>query len=151
MTPWLFTVRGLDNMQVIWKESVIGVRARWRGLAHSITPGDHIVIYLSASLAEDPALRRLSSSLCGISIATSRAYESNSRVWKSGLFPWRIDVEHRVVLGADRVVDFRLFVPKMGFIRNKRYWGGSLLRPLTPLPHRDYALLRHAILRAGPS
>jgi hypothetical protein len=69
--------------------------------------------------------------------AVSETFTDSNRIFKGKLYPLRIRL--RPIAVFSKPLDFRELVPKLGFIKNKRFWVGHIRgKAMREIPKGDF-------------
>lgn len=144
---WL-CVTTWDNWLVVKEKLVWGVSERFRNAMAQVKPGDELLMYV---MQHRKGEELVPSKVMGAFKVVSEPFKDSTKVFKSykgsETYPYRVKLEPLVV--GEKGVEFKPLVPKLSFVKNKRFWSGSLRRAMVKLPERDYKLLLEELRRAG--
>jgi predicted RNA-binding protein len=131
MNYWL-CITNAENWEVAKNRKVWGVNDRHKNKISQVKPGDILIFYITKS-----------HEVGGIMKADSEPYMSTEKIFSptgfaSGeIFPNRVKLKSQIIV--DKPINFKELVPKLKFIKNKKFWAGSLQGKATRLiPKEDY-------------
>ena len=137
---WLCVTNG-ENWGVIRERDVWGVPKRSRGRIERVRRGDYLVFYV------------IPGRVCGVFRAVSEPFVSEEPIFswvefgRPEVFPYRVRVEP-VILPVEPL-EFRVVVPRLGFIGNKVRWSVYLRNAMRPIPEEDYEVIVSSLRRKG--
>ena len=122
---------------------LLGMHKRWTGLHKKLSEGDFVVYYIMAKPRPD-SLR--SKKIAGIFRINSTPYEDSTPEWPDGVYPLRANLDP-VMLAQDasQMLSMKPLVPKLRFIRNKKYWGSALQIGLIQISESDFRLIKNEL------
>jgi predicted RNA-binding protein len=133
MKYWL-CVTNQENWEVIKERNIWGVEERHRNTISKVKPGDRLLIYVMGTKKDDESL---SSRIVAVYEAVSEVFIDSSRIFKGKVYPLRIRL--RPIAVFSRPLDFRELVPKLSFIKNKRFWVGHIRgKAMREIPKGDF-------------
>ena len=133
MRYWL-CVANQENWEVIREKNIWGVEERHRNTISKVKPGDRLLIYVMGTKKENETLLPR---IVAAYEAVSEVFTDSSRIFKSKVYPLRIRL--RPITVFPKPLDFRELVPKLGFIKNKRFWVGHIRgKAMREIPGRDF-------------
>lgn len=133
MKYWICVTNQI-NWDVVREQRVWGVTDRNRRRLQKVEPGDILVFYVKPK------------TIGGIFRAISKPFESDKKIFSSigfvpkETFPNRVRLEEVVI--PKEPIAFGRLVPKLGFIANKKRWGGYLMTAMLEIPEEDYETIR---------
>jgi len=133
MKYWL-CVTNQENWEVIREKNIWGVEERHRNTISKVRPGDKLLIYVMGTKKDDESLPPR---IVAAYEAVSEVFTDPSRLFKGKVYPLRIRLKPIAVFS--KPLDFKEFVPKLGFIKNKRMWAGHIRgKAMREIPGRDF-------------
>jgi len=133
MRYWL-CVTNQENWEVIKEKNIWGVEERHRNTISKVRPGDKLLIYVMGTKKENETMPPR---IVAVYEAISEMFIDSSRRFKGKLYSLRIRL--RPIAVFSRPLDFRELVPKLGFIKNKRFWVGHIRgKAMREIPERDF-------------
>lgn len=142
MTYWL-CITTEENWEIIRKRNLWGVTERERNLISKVKPGDMLVFYVKMRVEK----REITNPrIVGVYKVVSEPYRDSSKIFrplekrKSEVFPYRMRIEPVKIFSQPK--DFKSFVGRLNFIKNKRKWSAYLRgKSMKELPEGDFKLL----------
>ena len=138
MNYWL-CVLNAENWEVVKNRNVWGVTDRHRNKINQVKPGDILIFYITKNYE-----------IGGIMEAASEPYMSTEKIFGTlgftdkEVFPNRVKLKPKLI--PDNPVSFKELVPKLKFIKNKRFWAGSLQgKAMRLIPQEDYKIIKTAL------
>jgi len=120
------------------------VRERHRNTIAKVIKGDTLLMYLKQEKIGDELKE---SRIAGVFVAASAVYTDKTRIFTTpkGMgnetFPLRIKVKPVDIFKEP--VEFKLLIPQLKFITNKKKWSGHLMgKAMRPIPKEDFAVIR---------
>jgi predicted RNA-binding protein len=139
MKYWL-CVTNQENWKVIKEKDIWGVEERHRNTISKVKPGDRLLIYVMGTKKENESL---SPRIVAAYEAVSEVFIDSSRIFKGKVYPLRIRL--RPIAVFSKSLDFRELVPKLSFIKNKRFWVGHIRgKAMREIPGRDFETVLEA-------
>jgi predicted RNA-binding protein len=133
MKYWL-CVTNQENWEVIREKNIWGVEERHRNAISKVRPGDRLPIYVMGTKKENETLPPR---IVAAYEAISEVFTDPSRLFKGKVYPLRIRL--RPIAVFSKPLDFRELVPKLGFIKNKRFWVGHIRgKAMREIPKGDF-------------
>ncbi len=139
MAKYWICVTNKTNWDVVREQRVWGVTDRSRLRLWKVEPGDVLVFYVKPK------------TIGGIFRANSEPFESDKTIFSSTgfsrkeTFPNRVRLEKVVI--PEKPIAFERLVPKLGFIANKKRWGGYLMTAMLEIPKKDYEIIRSVMAK----
>jgi predicted RNA-binding protein len=97
-------------------------------------PGDRLLIYVMGTKKENESL---SPRIVAVYEAVSEVFIDSSRIFKGKVYPLRIRL--RPIAVFSKPLDFRELVPRLSFIKNKRFWVGHIRgKAMREIPKGDF-------------
>ncbi len=140
MPNYYVAVTNDDNWLVVKSKQVWGLPEGRENLIRRLKKGDYLFIYLMSSRRGD---KLLSSRLAGLFQVASDPYRDSKRIFKGRLYPNRVKL--KPVLIPKKPVEFKPLVPKLAFIKNKKFWSAHLRSGLAEIPDQDFRLLKETL------
>jgi len=139
MNYWL-CITTEENWNVIKRENIWGVAETWRNTIQKVRPGDKVVIYVMQTRKDKEVIP---SRITGVFEVISEPFKDSKRIFKSykseTTFPYRVKLKPLKIF--KKPLFFKELVPELKFIKNKRFWSGSLRRAMAQIGERDYNLI----------
>jgi predicted RNA-binding protein len=133
MKYWL-CVTNQENWEVIRERNIWGVEERHRNTISKVRPGDKLLIYVMGTKKENESL---SPRIVAVYEAVSEVFIDSSRIFKGKVYPLRIRLIPIAVFS--KPLDFRELVPRLSFIKNKRFWVGHIRgKAMREIPKGDF-------------
>jgi predicted RNA-binding protein len=133
MKYWL-CVTNQENWEVIKERNIWGVEERHRNTISKVKPGDRLLIYVMGTKKDDESL---SPRIVAVYEAVSEVFIDSSRIFKGKVYPLRIRLRPIVIF--PKPLDFRELVPRLSFIKNKRFWVGHIRgKAMREIPKGDF-------------
>jgi predicted RNA-binding protein len=133
MKYWL-CVTNQENWEVIKERNIWGVEERHRNTISKVKPGDRLLIYVMGTKKENESL---SPRIVAVYEAVSEVFIDSSRIFKGKVYPLRIRL--RPIAVFSKPLDFRELVPRLSFIKNKRFWAGHIRgKAMREIPKGDF-------------
>ncbi|QSZ66239.1 EVE domain-containing protein [Methanofollis aquaemaris] len=146
MTHWL-AIANRDNAVVIEKKQIWGVPKRYVNQIAKTGPGDTLLVYVGQEVVDRDTT--LPPAITGCFAITSEVYEDTKKIFtapprlRDEIFPLRIRLAPIKVF--DPPLEFKLLIPKLAFITNKRQWSGHIRgQAMRVIPEEDYAYIMKA-------
>jgi predicted RNA-binding protein len=109
-----------------------------KGRLKSFQVGDLITFYVPRdSLASSRKIRKF----IGVAEVKGVGYESDTPIWKNGLFPQRIQMEPL----SEGSCDIGPLIERLTFIKNKKSWGGTFLSGILRVPLQDFKIIQESM------
>ncbi|MBA2861034.1 EVE domain-containing protein [Methanococcus maripaludis] len=130
-----------ENWNVIKEKKIWGVSKRYKNLISKLNLGDYLVIYemgkqkTKTSEAKPQYIRAVYEVTSEIKEDAKKIFEPHPKNPKE-VYPLRVKLKEVKILKEP--ILFRELVPKMEFIKNKRYWSGSLRCSMAKINENDY-------------
>jgi predicted RNA-binding protein len=139
MKYWL-CVTNQENWEVIKERNIWGVEERHRNTISKVKPGDRLLIYVMGTKKDDESL---SPRIVAVYEAVSEVFIDSSRLFKGKVYPLRIRL--RPIAIFPKPLDFRELVPRLGFVKNKRFWVGHIRgKAMREIPKGDFETVLEA-------
>ena len=139
MKYWL-CVTNQENWKVIKERNIWGVEERHRNTISKVKPRDRLLIYVMTTKKDDESLPPR---IVAAYEAVSEMFTDSSRIFKGKVYPLRIRL--RPIAVFSKPLDFRELVPKLGFIKNKRFWVGHIRgKAMREIPKGDFETVLEA-------
>jgi predicted RNA-binding protein len=133
MKYWL-CVTNQENWEVIKERNIWGVEERHRNTISKVRPGDKLLVYVMGTKKDDESLPPR---IVAVYEAVSEVFIDSSRIFKGKVYPLRIRL--RPIAVFSKSLDFRELVPKLGFIKNKKFWVGHIRgKAMREIPKGDF-------------
>jgi predicted RNA-binding protein len=133
MKYWL-CVTNQENWKVVKEKDIWGVEERHRNTISKVKPGDKLLIYVMGTKKDDESLPPR---IVAVYEAVSEVFIDSSRIFKGKVYPLRIRL--RPIAVFSKPLDFRELVPRLSFIKNKRFWVGHIRgKAMREIPGRDF-------------
>jgi predicted RNA-binding protein len=133
MKYWL-CVTNQENWEVIKERNIWGVEERHRNTISKVKPGDKLLIYVMGTKKDDESLLPR---IVAVYEAVSEVFIDSSRIFKGKVYPLRIRL--RPIAVFSKPLDFRELVPRLSFIKNKRFWVGHIRgKAMREIPKGDF-------------
>jgi predicted RNA-binding protein len=133
MKYWL-CVTNQENWEVIREKNIWGVEERHRNAISKVRPGDRLLIYVMGTKKENETLPPR---IVAAYEAVSEVFTDPSRLFKGKVYPLRVRL--RPIAVFPKPLDFRELVPKLGLIKNKRFWVGHIRgKAMREIPKGDF-------------
>jgi predicted RNA-binding protein len=137
MQHWI-AVTTEDNWQVVKREQMWGVSARYEPTINRTAQGDTLLIYCMGTVTHEETIPPRIPALYTIASAPSHdrtalfapSYNHEER------FPWRVDLD--LLKLSTPPVEFTPLIQELSFIKNKARWSGYFRRPLFAIPEEDH-------------
>ncbi len=136
---WIFVTNG-PNWEVVRKKLIWGLPKGRENAIRRVRKGDLAFIYVMSEKRGDEVVPPR---IAGLFEVASEPFTSSEPVFKGGAYPNRVRL--RPVLVPDRPVEFKPLIPKLSFIRNKRFWTGHLRSEMAKISKEGYDLLRREL------
>jgi predicted RNA-binding protein len=122
-------------------EKHLGALRRGTGILYPKSGrGDRLLIYVMGTKKENEGL---SPRIVAVYEAVSEVFIDSSRIFKGKVYPLRIRL--RPIAVFPKPLDFRELVPKLGFIKNKRFWVGHIRgKAMREIPKGDFETVLEA-------
>ena len=120
MKYWL-CVTNQENWEVIKERNIWGVEERHRNTISKVKPGDRLLIYVMGTKKDNESLPPR---IVAVYEAVSEVFIDSSRLFKGKVYPLRVRL--RPIAIFPKPLDFRELVPRLSFIKNKRFWVGHI-------------------------
>jgi predicted RNA-binding protein len=120
MRYWL-CVTNQENWEVIREKNIWGVEERHRNTISKVKLGDKLLVYVMTTKKDNESLPPR---IVAAYEAVSEMFTDSSRIFKGKVYPLRISL--RPIAVFSKPLDFRELVPKLSFIKNKRFWVGHI-------------------------
>jgi len=128
-----------ENWKIIRKSNIWGVPERARRIIENVEPGDMLAIYVIQTRLRD---KIVPSRFVGIFEASSKPFYDESKLfvkYKGKAFPYRIRLKPVRIFHKPLYV--KSLVPRLSFIRNKRFWTVYFRRAMFEIPKEDFATI----------
>jgi predicted RNA-binding protein len=133
MNYWL-CVTNQENWEVIKEKNIWGVEERHRNTILKVKPGDRLLIYVMSTKKENETLPPR---IVAAYEAVSEVFTDPSRLFKGKVYPLRVRL--RPIAVFSKPLDFKELVPKLSFIKNKRFWVGHIRgKAMREIPKGDF-------------
>jgi predicted RNA-binding protein len=133
MRYWL-CVTNQENWEVIREKNIWGVEERHRNTISKVRPGDKLLIYVMSTKKDNESLPP---KIVAAYEAISETFTDSSRIFKGKLYPLRIRL--RPIAVFSKPLEFRELVPRLSFIKNKRFWVGHIRgKAMREIPKGDF-------------
>ena len=136
MKYWL-CITTEENWNVIREKLVWGVSEKFKNTLQKVKPGDKLLIYVMQTKKND---KTIPSRIVAAYEATSEPYKDSTRIFKTykgeTTFPYRVKLKEIKIF--EKPIPFKELVPQLDFIKNKKYWTGSIRRAMREIPEKDY-------------
>jgi predicted RNA-binding protein len=146
MTSWIY-VTSSDNWKVTRERNILGAAEGYKTLLSRVHNGDKILVYVKAERVRGTEVTK--PIIVGEYEVSSEVFTDKTKIFHTPpndpnqIFGLRMRV--KAVRIFKEPIHFRLLVPKLGFITNKRNWPLHLRgRPITKLPENDFDLIMSA-------
>ncbi|RLI82992.1 EVE domain-containing protein [Archaeoglobales archaeon] len=135
MSYWL-CITTADNWEVIKKHKVWGVSKRYEKTISQVKPGDVLIFYVMQTKEKDKVLPPR---IVGKAKVSSEVFRDSTKIFKGygkeQTFPLRVKLTD--LKEFQKPINFKELVPKLEFIKNKKYWTGYLRRAMVKLDEND--------------
>jgi predicted RNA-binding protein len=139
MRYWL-CVTNQENWEVIKERNIWGVEERHRNTISKVKPGDRLLIYVMGTKKDDESLLPR---IVAVYEAVSEVFIDSSRLFKGKVYPLRVRL--RPIAIFPKPLDFRELVPRLSFIKNKRFWVGHIRgKAMREIPKGDFETVLEA-------
>jgi predicted RNA-binding protein len=133
MRYWL-CVTNQENWEVIKERNIWGVEERHRNTISKVKPRDRLLIYVMGTKKDNESLPPR---IVAVYEAVSEVFIDSSRIFKGKVYPLRIRLRPIVIF--PKPLDFRELVPRLSFIKNKRFWVGHIRgKAMREIPKGDF-------------
>jgi predicted RNA-binding protein len=133
-----------EHWNVIRDKRIWAVVEKDRKKLDRVVIGDFLVFYVKQRVIDDETL---TPQIRGIFKVNSKPYTDSTRVFVSPpskeIFTYRVKI-HPIIV-PNEAVDFKVIIPKLRFIKNKKKWFLYLQIAMRTIPEEDYNLLMTAL------
>ncbi len=140
MPDYWLCITTAENWQVIKKHKIWGVSKRYEKTVSRVKPGDVLIFYVMQTKEGDKVLPPR---IVGKARAASEVFKDGRKIFKGygkeQVFPFRVKLDE--LEEFKKPINFKELVPKLEFIKNKRYWTGYLRRAMVRLGKQDAEVL----------
>jgi len=143
MIRWL-AISNRENSDVTIRKNIWGVPKRNVNQISKAQIGDSILVYVGQQIIDKETT--LPPTITGCFEITSKVCEDTKQIFtappKLGdeVFPLRIKLKTNEIF--DPPVEFKPFIPKLSFIKNKKQWSGHIRgQAMRTIPEEDYDLI----------
>ena len=143
MAYWL-CITTEENWKVIREKNIWGVPERHKNTIAKVKPGDKLLIYVKQERYKDKVVEPR---IVAVYEVVSEPFKDSTRIFSSkGMrssgetFPWRVKIKPIKIF--DKPIEFKLLIPKLKFITNKRRWSIHLMgKAMRRIPEDDFKLI----------
>ena len=121
------------NWRVIREKNVWGVNSEAQ--ISRVKKGDKLVIYLKQEKLNDEIK---GPRIVALYEVNSEAFRDSSRIFDKDC-PYRVRIKPIKIF--EESLDFRSLIPKLSFIKKKKFWGAYLQRDMVPIPEEDWKVI----------
>ena len=133
-------LKALRQMMEKAKKESLGVSERFKNIIQKVRQEDKLVFYVMQTRKNSEIIP---SRIAGTFEAVSEPFKDSAKIFKKykteSTFPYRVKIKPLRIF--DELIEFKKLVPKLGFIKNKRYWVGSLRRAMILVSEKDYRIM----------
>jgi predicted RNA-binding protein len=142
MSYWIY-VTNSDNWAVTKKTNILGASARHKNALSRVNKGDKCLIYVKSEII---AGERIEPMIVAQYEIASTQFEDNKKIFVAPPLLPNENFDFRIRLKPLRVfstpVEFKPLIQRLSFIRNKKYWTGSIRgSAIVKIPRSDYDLI----------
>jgi len=142
LTYWI-CVTTEENWRIIREKNIWGVPPRSKKIIENVKEGDKLIFYVIQSKKDNEIIPP---KIVAIYEASSKAFYDNKPLFKSykgKIFPYRIKIKPIKI--AKKPINFKEFVDRLSFIKNKKFWTAYFRRAMFEIPSMDFEILMKAI------
>ena len=150
MDFWVF-ITTHDNWKVTRDMHTVGVAERHQKSIDRVEKGNKCLIYVKEE--HNREVHRKSYIIGEYEIISRACYDNTPIFHKvstrpNETFPLRIKL--KCLTPSARPVEFKPFIPKLSFIKNKTHWGGTFQgNALLKIPQDDYEIMASSLAKSG--
>jgi predicted RNA-binding protein len=146
MNYWLF-VTTPTNWRITEKKRILGYTERYKNVLSKPQKKDKCLVYIKGrdehETFSDPTVIGEYEIVSDL-YTDSKPIFSPKDAQKNETFPLRLEL--KCLTPSAKPIAFRPLVPKLSFIKNKKYWGASLQgKAILGIPEQDYKTIVSAL------
>ncbi|BAP62910.1 EVE domain-containing protein [Methanococcus maripaludis] len=127
-----------ENWNIIKEKKIWGVSEAYKNTISKVDLGDYLIIYEMGTSGKEPKPQYIRA----VYEVTSELKEDNKKIFKAHpnnpkeVYPLRVKLKEVEIF--KKPILFKKLVPEMDFIKNKKFWSGSLRRAMAQIGENDY-------------
>jgi predicted RNA-binding protein len=125
---YILFIMSKENLPMILGKKVIGIKRRYFKSLRELSKGDEFIIYIKGK------------EIIGVFELASNLFQGQSLIFPDEVYPLRFRIKKR---GRTKIKIFiNQLIPKLDFIKNKKYWTCNIQgKPFILLSRKDFKLL----------